>query len=85
MVNPTNNNKTNINEIIDDNRVKAGKCGAIEMIVSAMKTHINNVDVCKHGCLALWNTVANNGKHQHHRTKTIRVECFSQTPQMITK
>ena len=36
-----------------DNQVKAGRAGAIDVIVSAMKTHINNAGVCEHGCGAL--------------------------------
>ena len=47
-----------------DNKVTAGKCGAIEAIVSAMKTHLNNADVCQYGCWAL-QIIAVNGKCQH--------------------
>ena len=46
------------------NQKKAGECEAIEVILSAMKTHMNNVDVCENGCLALCIITANNGKHQ---------------------
>ena len=53
----------------EDNRVTAGKCGAIEAVVSAMKTHLNNAGVCEKGCGALINITANNGKcHCTHRT-----------------
>ena len=48
-----------------DNRVTAGKCGAIEAVVSAMKTHSDNADVCENGCYALNNITANNGKCHH--------------------
>lgn len=41
------------------NQAKAGECGAIDAIVSAMKTHISNVDACKWGCGALMNVTAN--------------------------
>ena len=47
---------------LDDNRVTAGKCGAIEAVVSAMKTHLNNTSVCHYGCWALQIIAANNGK-----------------------
>ena len=54
---------------LDDNSVTAGKCGAIEAVVSAMKTHLNNAGVCEKGCGALINITANNGKcHCTHRT-----------------
>lgn len=59
----------------DDNEVKAGECGAIDAIISAMKVHINDSGVCEQGCGALY-AIGNNGKHQHHRDKTIRVEWF---------
>ena len=43
----------------DDNQVKAGGAGAIDVIVSAMKTHSDNAGVCEQGCGALWNITAN--------------------------
>ena len=46
-----------------DNQVKAGRAGAIDVIVSAMKTHNNNAGVCEAGCGALWN-ITLNGKSQ---------------------
>ena len=39
-----------------DNKAKAGECGAIEVILEAMKTHMNNAGVCEKGCGTLWNT-----------------------------
>ena len=48
----------------DDNRVTAGKCGAIEAVVSAMKTHPDNADVCHYGCWALESIVID-GKCYH--------------------
>ena len=42
-----------------DNQVMAGGAGAIDVIVSAMKTHINNAGVCEQGCCALWNITVN--------------------------
>ena len=48
----------------EDNKVTAGKCGAIEAVVSAMKTHLNNAVVCEKGCGAL-QIIAINGKCHH--------------------
>ena len=47
----------------DDNEVMAGRAGAIDVIVSAMKTHSNNAGVCEAGCGALKNITVN-GKSQ---------------------
>ena len=46
-------------EFTADNKVEAGRAGAIEAIVSAMKTHINNAGVCEQGCGALRNITVN--------------------------
>ena len=40
----------------------AGKTGAIEIIVEAIKIHMNNAGVCYRGCGALSNITINNGK-----------------------
>ena len=69
MVNINHKAKAILNEMIStnpttaDNQVKAGECGAIEVILSAMKTHMNNADVCQAGCGALW-SITVNGKQQ---------------------
>ena len=42
--------------------MKAGKEGAIELILNAIRTHINNAGVCGYGCGALCNITSNNGK-----------------------
>ena len=42
-----------------DNKVMAGRAGAIDVIVSAMKTHSNNAGVCEQGCGALGNIIMN--------------------------
>ena len=42
--------------------MKAGAAGGIETVVKAINTHINNAEVCYHGCDALWNMATNNGK-----------------------
>ena len=41
--------------------MKAGAAGGIEAVVKAINTHINNADVCRTGCGALWD-MANNSK-----------------------
>ena len=45
--------------ITADNKVRAGGVGAIEAIVSAMKTHIDDAGVCEAGCGALSNITVN--------------------------
>ena len=42
--------------------MKVGAAGGIEVVVKAISTHINNVDVCYAGCSALWSITINNGK-----------------------
>lgn len=49
------NNQNKINSNIDDNKVRVGECGAIDVILSAMKNHSNNADVCNNGCGVFWN------------------------------
>ena len=39
--------------------MKAGAAEGIETVVKAINTHINNVDVCKQGCGALWSMTIN--------------------------
>ena len=48
-----------------DNKVKAGRAGAIDVIISAMRTHSNSADVCEAVCRALWNIAANGTSQQH--------------------
>lgn len=50
--------------------VRAGRAGVIETIVKAINTHINNANVCFHGCGALRNMVGNNGKNNNHNKTT---------------
>lgn len=45
----------------DINRVKAGECGAIEVILGAMKIYTSNADICENGCMTL-RSLAMNGK-----------------------
>ena len=51
----------------DDNKVTAGKCGAIEVVVNVMKIHTDNASVCEYGCGALLIITDNNGKY--HQTQ----------------
>ena len=43
----------------DDNELKAGQAGAIEVIVKAMNTHAGNANLCENGCEALRNITLN--------------------------
>lgn len=53
----------------DDNKARAGECGAIGMIVSAIKVHTNNLNVCEYGCKTLCNITLNNGKTSYTKQK----------------
>ena len=54
------------NPTTDGNKVKAGECGAIEMILNVMKTNKTSTGVCKYGCGALCN-ITFNGKHHSQK------------------
>lgn len=54
-----------------DNQVKAGKLGAIEVILDVMRKHEDSVDLCYNGCYALGCIVLNNGK-----TGSIIFNCY---------
>ena len=47
---------------IAENRVKVAAAGGIEVIVKTINRHIWRSDVRRHGCNALYNMIANNGK-----------------------
>lgn len=49
----------------DEGRAKAGEKGGIETVVKVIDIHIDNADLCKHGCCAL--------KVMMHNSK---VHCF---------
>ena len=49
--------------------MKAGAAGGIEVVIKAIKIHINNVNVCEQGCGALWSITDNNGKSTGKATK----------------
>lgn len=58
---------THINEIFNylfiyfsaDNQIRAGRAGAVGTIIMAINANINNVQVCKEGCIALYNITLN--------------------------
>ena len=50
-----------------ENQVKAGAAGGIEAAVKAINTHINNADVCKQGCGALYYMTLN-GKNTTNKS-----------------
>lgn len=44
---------------IADNKMKARKSGAIEVIMNVMKIHMGVGGICEQGCGVLWNITAN--------------------------
>ena len=53
-----------------ENKEAAGEAGAIEAVVKAINTHIDNADVCENGCGALKNMTVNGKRwqwQQQHR------------------
>ena len=55
---------------LENNKTKAGKAGAIETIVSAMKAHVENANACNSGFNTLLNITQNNGKMLQSFQKT---------------
>ncbi len=43
----------------DENKLLAGKAGAIDAVVAAMRAHVGNAGVSGHACRALWNICLN--------------------------
>lgn len=43
----------------ESNIAQAGELGVIDSIVKAIKTNINNVEICENGCEALSNLAMN--------------------------
>lgn len=43
----------------DENKIKAGECDAFDVMSNVMKTHLNNINVCKFGCGVLRSITAN--------------------------
>ena len=56
-------------KLIAENQVKAGAAGGVEAVVKAINIHIDNVDVCEHGCCALRN-MTNNRKYTDETTQS---------------
>ena len=69
------------NPSTDGNKVKAGGCGAIRMILSAMDAHMKNPGVCEQGCRALISITYNNGKQQPQSKDNFEWKLFPQTKQ----
>ena len=44
-----------------ENKVLAGKAGAIDAVVAAMRAHVGNAGVLEQACRAMNNICANNG------------------------
>lgn len=47
----------------DDNQIKAGELGAVDVILNALRLNIDSEDVCEYGCKALWNCTKNGMKN----------------------
>ena len=45
----------------DENKVLAGKAGAIDAVVAAMRAHVGNAGVLQQGCGAMSNICNSNG------------------------
>ena len=48
--------------VAGENQVLAGKVGAIDAVVAAMRAHVGNAGVLEHVCGAMGNICANNGQ-----------------------
>lgn len=46
-----------------ENKIEAGNSGAINAIIDAIYTNINNANMCKDGCTALSSIIKTNGKN----------------------
>ena len=60
--------RNDFQNITANSKVKAGKEGAIKVILDAMRTYSNNSMVCYNGCGALCN-IASNGKQIEAQTE----------------
>ena len=52
----------NLFVFLDKNEIKAGKAGAIEVVIKAIGTHTSNKRICEKGCRALSNLTSNGKK-----------------------
>ena len=49
-----------------DNKVIAGREGAIRVVLSVLNKHILSESVCTSACCALWNITFNSGVFDYH-------------------
>ena len=59
----------NIHTLFDtttDNRVIAGREGAISVVLSVLNKHVSSESVCSSACYALWNITVNDGVFTEH-------------------
>ena len=75
--NNNNTTKWNFSWIPDDNKVKAGNLGAIEMILGAMKTYPSNTAICKQGCGALCNITVDGTSQTYTNINTTQLNEIS--------
>ena len=47
---------------IEKGRKKTEQVEGIKVVIDTINAHIDSAEVCEHGCGALWNMTANNGK-----------------------
>ena len=84
MVNKSTNGMNHFQNNIADNQVRAGKGGAIEVILNVMRTHSNNAGVCEYGCDALCIITAN-GNFFHVSLTFISIFQFNSREQSQTE
>ena len=59
----------NIHTLFDtttDNRVIAGREGAISVVLSVLNKHVSSESICNSACCALWTITANAGVFDEH-------------------
>lgn len=58
------------NEIaLDNNKIKAGKAGAIPVLLNALNMHITDSDMSINGCYAIMSITMDNGNYPLSRVK----------------
>ena len=62
--------------IIAENQVRAGQASTVENVIEALKTHIDNSDVCMCACGAIWNMSKNSKKKKKKKKKNINSPFF---------
>lgn len=66
-----NINKVRFSLIAVDNQMKAIECGAVDVIVNAVKTHISNIAICKNGCGAIGSILSSQKNYTKYCTPNI--------------